>query len=246
MKNYKNFIIHNFDELESTNSYAFEKAKNRQMFEKEIVVATLQSAGRGRLDRKWISPQGNLYFSLILQPFQKGVRPLVSQISFVAAVALRLALEKGVRPLASQSILVQNKWPNDVLINGKKVAGILLESDLQSGFVVLGVGVNVASNPENVMFLATNLSECGVKISPENLLEKFLDEFDVLYQNWLSFGFDGVRRLWLEKAYNLGSEINVKNGEKIVKGVFEEIDLEGNLCLKIGDKIEKISTADVS
>jgi BirA family biotin operon repressor/biotin-[acetyl-CoA-carboxylase] ligase len=110
----------------------------------------------------------------------------------------------------------------------------------------LGVGVNVVSNPDNVMFAATNLQECGITISPENLLEKFLDEFDALYQSWLSFGFLGIKNLWLEKAYNFGSEISLKIDEKTLTGIFEGIDLEGNLLIKIGGKIEKISTADVS
>jgi BirA family biotin operon repressor/biotin-[acetyl-CoA-carboxylase] ligase len=244
MQNYthRNFTIHQFEELKSTNSHAFELARLGQIFDREIIVAASQKSGRGRKDRKWESPIGNLYFSLVLQP--KTALEKIPQISFLAIVALRLAIEK----IAPQNS-VKNKWPNDLLIDEKKIAGILLESEMQNNearFVILGIGVNLISNPENTIFPAGNLKNFGIKISPENLLKNFLDEFEKIYQNWLDYGFAGVRKLWLKEAFRLQEKISVKLDEKAIEGIFEDLDLEGNLLLKSGGKTIKITTADIS
>jgi len=242
MKNYKNFIIHEFEELESTNSYALNLARNAQIFEREIIVANLQNAGRGRMDRAWESPKGNLYFSLILQP--KVSLSKIPQISFIAAAALRKALE-GVN---EKGFLIQNKWPNDILINGKKVAGILLESETRGGelsVVVLGVGVNILSNPQNTIFPATNLGEFEVEISPQKLLEKFLDEFEIFYRNWLEFGFAGVRNYWLQGGFCLEKEVKVSLGGEVLIGIFEDVDLDGSLVLRRGGEVFKVFYGDV-
>jgi len=244
MKNftYKNFTIHEFDELDSTNSRAFEMAAARQVFENEIIVAKSQNSGRGRKDRSWNSPAGNLYFSLVLQP--KISLQKIPQISFIAICALRLAIEK----IAAKNS-VTNKWPNDLLINKHKVAGLLLESKNSAQnceFVIVGIGVNLISNPTKTIFPAGNLKDFGIEISPQNLLEKFLDEFEILYKNWLDFGFAGIRQIWLRSAYNLKEKISVKLDDEVLEGIFEDLDVEGNLLLKKGGEILKISTADVS
>jgi BirA family biotin operon repressor/biotin-[acetyl-CoA-carboxylase] ligase len=243
MKNwtYQNFTIHQFEELESTNSTAFELANLNKISDREIILANSQSQGRGRQKRDWSSPKGNLYFSLVLKP--KITAALISQISFVAILALRLAVEK----LLKNSVLV--KWPNDLLIEQKKVAGLLLESKISAKdcqFVILGIGLNIESNPDNTIFGATNLKNFGVSISVELALKSFLDEFEKIYQNWLDFGFRGVRQLWLEKAYRLQEKITVKLDEKTIEGIFIDLDSDGNLLLKSDKKVVKISAADVT
>ena len=238
---HNNFTIHQFDELKSTNSYALEQANLRKIFDREIIMSNRQTAGRGRQDRNWVSPTGNLYFSLVLQ--SKISAEKIPQISFLGIVALQLVIEKIVKNS------VQNKWPNDLLIDEKKTAGLLLESKISGKdceFIILGIGVNIDSNPDNVIFPATNLKNFGVEISAENLLKNFLDEFEKIYQSWLDFGFANVRKLWLKKAYRLQEKITVKLGEKELKGIFEDLDLEGNLLLKNDDKILKISAADIA
>jgi len=244
MKNftYKNFTIHEFDELDSTNSRAFELAASRQIFENQIILAKSQNSGRGRKDRSWNSPLGNLYFSLVLQP--KISLQKVPQISFVAICALRLAIEK-----ISKNLPIQNKWPNDLLINKHKVAGLLLESKNSAQnceFVIVGIGVNLISNPTQTIFPAGNLKDFGIEISTQKLLEKFLDEFEILYKNYLDFGFAGIRQIWLQGAYNLKEKISVKFDDEVLEGIFDDFDLEGNLLLKKGGEILKISTADIS
>lgn len=233
---HQDFVIHEFLELESTNKTALELARLGKISDREIILAKQQSAGRGRQDRSWISPTGNLYFSLLLLP--KISVEKIPQLSFVGITALRLAVKNSV-----------SKWPNDLLIEERKVAGILLESKISGencDFVVLGIGVNLISNPSETIFPASNLKNFGIEISPQELLKNFLNEFEKLYQNWLDFGFAGIRQLWLQSAYRLNEEIKIKlDGEEIV-GVFSGMDEEGNLILNREGKILKISVGDVS
>jgi len=243
MKNWthKNFNIHQFPELESSNKTAFEMAQSKKLFDSEIILADSQSAGKGRESRVWTSPVGNLYFSLILQP--KISAQKISQISFVAITALRLMVE-GL--LANQK--VQNKWPNDLLIDGKKVAGLLLESKISGQnceFVILGIGLNIASNPDSTIFPANNLKEFGIELIAQDALKKFLNEFEKIYENWLNYGFAGVRKLWLQKSYRLGEEISVKNNGEEISGVFADLDEEGNLILQMKEGKKTILAADI-
>ena len=243
---FKKYLIHQFEELDSTNNLAFSLAENRKIFANEIIVADKQNKGRGRVDRKWESPIGNLYFSLVLQP--KIAVEKISQISFVAICALQMAVEKTFK---SQKIVakIQNKWPNDLLIEQKKVAGILLESKISNEnceFVILGIGLNINSNPHHTIFPATNLKEFLCEISPLKILETFLEEFESLYENWLNFGFENIRNLWHKNAYNLHSKIIINLDKSKIEGVFQEIDKAGNLIIKTDDNlIKKITFGDV-
>ncbi len=243
MKNWthKNFTIHQFSQLESTNKTAFEMAENKKLFDREIILADSQTAGKGRESRVWSSPQGNLYFSLILQP--KIPAEKISQISFVAITALRMMVE-GLAP----NHKIQNKWPNDLLIDEKKVAGLLLASKISQKnceFVIVGIGLNLASNPGQTIFPASNLKEFEISLTAEEALKNFLNQFENLYENWLTYGFVGVRKLWLEKAYRLKKEISVKNGEEKIGGIFEDLDEAGNLILQTKNGVKKILAADI-
>jgi BirA family biotin operon repressor/biotin-[acetyl-CoA-carboxylase] ligase len=243
---YKKNLIHEFEELESTNSYAFELANLQKISDGEIILAHCQKSGKGRQNRSWSSPKGNLYFSLVLKPnFPAEKIPL---LSFVAILALRNAVEKFFGDKKS-SAKIQNKWPNDLLIDKKKCAGLLLESKFNGkkiDFVILGIGLNLVSNPDNVIFPATNLKNFGLEILPKKALEIFLDEFNKIYQNFLDYGFAGTRRLWIQNAFRLKEKITVKLDEKEISGVFEDLDEEGNLLLNSDGKIIKISAGDVS
>jgi BirA family biotin operon repressor/biotin-[acetyl-CoA-carboxylase] ligase len=239
---YKTFTIHEFEELESTNKTAFEMAALGKIFDSEIILAKKQTTGKGRKNRDWSSPMGNLYFSLVLQP--KINLEKISLISFVAAVVLRLALEE-----ISGRQKVSLKWPNDLLINDKKCGGILLESKINQKdceFLILGIGVNIDSNPDNVMFEATNLKDLGIEITAENFLKKFLNHFEIIYKSFLDYGFAGVRQLWLQSAYKLQEKVILKIDDEEVSGVFVDLDDLGRLVLQQGNVDIKISVADVS
>ena len=244
---FKNYLIHQFDEVESTNDLAFSLVENKQIFANQIIVANKQNKGRGRLNRNWESPKGNLYFSLVLQP-QIAVAK-ISQISFVAICALQIAVAKIFQ---QQNIVakIQNKWPNDLLIDQKKVAGILLESKISNkncDFAILGIGVNINSNPTQTLFPSTNIKNFSCEISASKMLEFFLEEFENLYENWLIFGFKNIRNLWHKNAYNLNSKININLGNSKIEGLFQEIDEEGNIVIKNhNNETKKVTFGDVS
>ena len=240
---YKNFTIHQFDVVDSTNDLAKNLANNRQIFDREIIVANQQNKGRGRLDRQWVSPQGNLYFSLVLQP--KIAIEKISQMSLVVIVILNLAVQKIAKNF---QLKIENKWPNDLLINNKKVAGILLESINYNNiceYLIIGIGVNINSIPPDLSNIADKLQNYFPTITAEEMLEKFLDEFEVLYQNWRDFGFKNIRQLWRQNAYNLNQEITIKPSNNETRGIFKDIDDEGNLLLEINQKIHKFNCGDV-
>lgn len=243
---HKNFTIHHFEELESTNKTAFELANLGKIFDSEIILAKKQTAGKGRKNRDWNSPEGNLYFSLILQP--KISLEKISLISFVAATALKLAVEDVFDNQKLQQ-KISLKWPNDLLIDEKKCGGILLESKFNQKtceFVILGIGVNIDSSPDNVIYPASNFKRNGIKISPEDFLKKFLNHFEKIYKSFLDYGFDGIRQLWLRNAYKFKEQISLKIDDEKIDGIFEDLDEEGNLVLKIENQLRKISVADVS
>jgi BirA family biotin operon repressor/biotin-[acetyl-CoA-carboxylase] ligase len=244
---YKNFIIHHYKQIESSNSLAFSLAKSHQVNHNHIILTDSQSSGKGRMGRVWDSKVGNLYFSLVLKPQTSIAKS--SQISFIAAVAMGLAIAEFSK---IQSEKISHKWPNDILISGKKVAGILLESDFEPSnksdvnFVILGIGVNVKTSPEDTIYPTTNL--LSEKFNIENnqiLLEKFLDNFSVIYQKWQDYGFLPIQNLWLSKAHNLGGEITVNLPEKSLKGIFKDLDKDGNLILESNGNNQIISSAEI-
>lgn len=234
-----NFNIIHFDKIDSTNSKAMEMAGSGQLQDHEVILADEQNQGRGRLDRAWVSPKGNLYFSLVLKPKIAVFR--APELSFLAIAALAQAVEE----ILPKSAKINLKWPNDLLLDEKKAAGILLESKVNGQnleFVVIGIGVNILSNPDNVLFTATNLKALGSEISNIELLQKFLVKFEDLYQNYLEFGFKKVRNIWLSKAFKFKEEITVNQ----IKGIFIDFDEVGNLILQVDGELRKISSGDVS
>ena len=231
------------DEAGSTN----DEAKNRAAQgapDGTVVWARQQRAGRGRRGRSWVSPPGNLYVSAILRP-ACGARG-VAQLSFVAALAV-LDLVDGSLPGRARC-----KWPNDVLVDGGKAAGVLLESALGPGghvdWVVLGIGVNLASHPRiDGAIPSTSLAEAGgPTLAPEEALRSVLAALARRRREWETQGFAAVRHAWLDRAHGLGGPVTVVNGERRVAGVFEGLDEEGALVLaQPGTELISIAAGDV-
>lgn len=235
---YKNFTINHLEQVESTNSLALSLVKSYQINHNHIILADSQTGGKGRMGRNWVSPIGNLYFSLVLKP-NKSIA-VNSQLSFLASIAMGLAIAG----FSKNNQEINYKWPNDILLSSKKVAGILLESD--ADFLVLGIGVNIKSNPKQTTYPACNLDEQGFRpVDKINLLEKFLDNFSDLYQKWLGFGFMPIRNLWLEKAFNLNQEITVNLPSQSLRGIFKNLDEQGNLILEVSGKTQLIASGEV-
>ena len=210
-----------------------------------LVWAKAQSRGRGRRGRSWASPRGNLYLSLILRPDCPVAT--AAQLNFVAA----LGIGEGLAALSPRCPALRYKWPNDVLLDKHKVAGILLESS-GSGkdsfeWLVLGVGVNVLSFPQGTDYPATSLKAEGVEgLSVENVLESFCDVFLAWLERWQREGFAPVRAKWLERAAALGERIEVRLDDETLAGTFAGLDESGALILhKGGEQVLRITAGDV-
>lgn len=233
-----------FDEIDSTSSEAIRLARAGVAGD-FIIWAKRQTAGRGRYSRVWYSEAGNLYVTILLNRNVQITKR--SQLSFVTA----LALHKAIISFAQQyktAFQVRLKWPNDILIEGKKAAGILLESiDLDSNnYIIVGVGVNLQSNPSELRQLVTNLYAYGININAEQMLCCFIRYFEKYLLLWQYSGFMPIRDQWLQKASNLQQVISIDDGKNKISGVLLGIDFEGNLCLKSSSgEIHIISTGEV-
>lgn len=211
-----------------------------------LVWARSQTAGRGRGGRSWASPPGNLYFSLVLRP---GCAPArAAELAFVAALGVGNALGSVLPPLSE----VRYKWPNDVLLNERKVAGILLETESAAGgeldWLVLGIGINLASHPEDTDYPATDLEyETGVKQDPPEVLAAFARHFLVWVNRWLDEGFAPVRLAWKAQAMGIGARVRVRLPKETLRGKFVDLEPDGRLVLDLGRKggVRRISAGDV-
>ena len=209
------------------------------------IVTKTQTAGRGRRGRAWVSPPGNLTATLVFHP--QATPAEAAKRSFLAANALYQALSIYV-PATSLSL----KWPNDVLLSGGKVAGILLESSGQGPFVdwlSVGIGVNLKHTPEGVKdaaFPPTSVfEETEVEIAPMDFLSTLADAYATQEAKLMRLGFDRIRDDWLSKAARLGEVITARTGREEITGIFDSIDRDGNLVLITGTGPRAISAADV-
>lgn len=235
-----NFHLLSYDEVDSTNDEARRLAAGGACHG-AFLWAKRQSAGRGRMGRKWVSEEGNLFVSVLLRP--EAAQERLPELSFVTS----LAVLETLRPIVSEERDLSLKWPNDVLLNGRKVAGVLLESfRLENGriWVAAGVGVNVEHTPAEVMFPATCLMESGVQIvSAKIVLSRFIHHFIQRYDAWVDDGFPPVREAWRQRAWRLGEEVTVRSGEDVITGRFEDIDEQGRLRLTLPGGIRRIVSA---
>lgn len=237
--------IHIFQEIDSTNIKGMELS-NKGSPEGTIILAETQTMGKGRLGRSWISPEGNIYLSVILRPNISPSRATL--ITLMAAVASASALKKALNISASI------KWPNDIIINGKKVGGILTEMNSEMeriNYIVLGIGINVNMNPSilppDIRVAATTLKEIiGRDLMRIEILSALLKELEVWYKIFLGSGSGPVLDEWRKLSPGLGKRIKVTSLNRIIEGIAEGIDDYGRLLVRLdGGQVEKISSGDV-
>lgn len=239
------FDIRHRLEVGSTNAEAAALAKAGAP-EGTVVLADRQSAGRGRRGRGWVSPAGNLYASVVLRP--DCAIAATPQLGFVAAVALADALD-SVLPADARA---ECKWPNDVLVRGGKVAGILLEMAGRDA-VVLGIGLNLAEAPVVAAEGGAGLPAVSVRSlsgdapAPEPFLERILlPRLCSRYREWRTGGFASVRTAWLVRSRPRGTSMEVRLPKTVLSGTFEEIDLTGALVLAMPDGARRsVAAGDV-
>lgn len=232
------------EEATSTNQVALERVQSGEASDGDIILAKRQTAGRGRQGRPWESPDGNLFMSIVVR--HDGALETAAQLSFIAAIATHAAIDD----VAAGRANVACKWPNDVLINDRKTAGILLEVGRYPGdagaWIVVGIGVNLASPPTEARFPATCLEDTlGVHVLPVVMATAIARTFADWRFQWQDQGFTPVRGQWLSTAFALNNEISVRNGDQEASGIFEGIDHDGALCLKTGDGVLAINAGNV-
>lgn len=207
------------------------------------VLAHRQTAARGRHGKHWAMPAGNFAATLIHRP--EATLAEAARRSFMAANALFEALALSV----DRQRLAQ-KWPNDVLLDGGKIAGILLESGARGQYVdwlAIGIGVNLKSAPvvRGAVFAPVALSGAQDDIGPEAFLTRLADCYATQEDKLATFGFARIREDWLRHAARLGEEITVTTAQTTVKGIFDTVDPAGNLILQTTDGTKIISAAEI-
>jgi BirA family biotin operon repressor/biotin-[acetyl-CoA-carboxylase] ligase len=234
-------VVISYPSLPSTNDAARIEAKKGAR-EGTVIIAGEQIAGRGRVGRKWVSPPGSVALSIILYPPLAYLPSLI----MVASLATANAIERVT------ALRAQLKWPNDVLVNGRKICGILVESDVKGSkvdYAVIGIGLNVNINLADypgIVPLATSLSqELGQQVSRRRIIQSLLAEAERLY---LALGEgDSVFRQWRARLVTLGQPVRVSSGEATCEGIAESVAQDGSLLLRQPDgDLLKVVAGDVT
>lgn len=215
------------DSVESTNDEAHERVAG-QNFQPVWIAAAEQTRGKGRLGRHWVSRPGNLYASLVW-PSSAGLKRLAS-LSLVAGLAVHDAVRA-----AGVTGPVQLKWPNDVLVGGKKISGVLIETTGLAGshVAIIGCGLNLVHHPSDTRWPATNLAASGIMIEPRDMLDNLRRAMHARLAQWSGgAGLAGIQTDWMCVAMGRGRPISVEGG---IQGVFTGLSEEGALLLTMED-----------
>ena len=240
--------VYYFEEIDSTQNFAQQIALD----EKEngtIVIAEKQTAGKGRLDRKWTSPRGGIWFSLIVHPkFDVSTSTLVP---IAGAVALAKAIKNTL------NIDVSVKWPNDITLNGKKVAGMLVDASFQANnidYLILGIGINFDIDAKKIekrlsksanFYGVNSLRKKDDSTPPKILLREFLVQFEKILIQLNKGEKAKIVKEWTKKADKIGKKISINTSDGKISGVAQGIDNDGALKLKTSKGIKKIFVGDV-
>jgi len=225
----------------STNAEALARARGGELGPLWITAET-QTNGRGRGGRTWTSPRGNLHATLLLtEPCAPAQAP---QLAFVSGLVLHDAVAQCVPELAAQ---LELKWPNDLLLGGAKLAGILIESESGPDFsVAIGIGVNCASHPDDTPYPATDLRSVGADVGPKLIIEALSVSMQQRLLQWRrGKGFAQIRADWLAHAAGLGEQISVRLPDREFFGRFAGLDDSGRLLLEQGGRLVTVTAGDV-
>lgn len=240
-----NTTLVSFEEIPSTNIYALEKIED--LNDKTVVFADRQTQGKGRFDRVWKSDNSsNLYFSIILKPTDiiDEKLPLANLTQYMSLVLCKI--------LESYGVKAQIKWPNDVLVSGKKIAGILAETSIKGQIfkgLVLGVGINLNSTKEeieNISQPATSLNlQLEQDIDKDVFSKHLIDAFFADYEEFLTEGFSLIKEEYVKRCFFIGSQIKINDLNHSYDAIANGINDDGTLSVKIADKAKNISIGDI-
>jgi BirA family transcriptional regulator, biotin operon repressor / biotin---[acetyl-CoA-carboxylase] ligase len=240
----ENYRVLVYDELDSTMDEA-----RRQIAQGVAtpfwIIAARQTKGRGRRNRVWTSSAGNLFCTLVLNPETTVAE--AAKLSFLTALSVGESLDQFTR----NPLRIRFKWPNDVLLDGAKVAGVLLEAESHPAgplvWLSIGIGVNLAHYPENTEWPATSLAASGIESPhPHAVLEALAARFAHWLERWRREGFAPVKTAWLDRAARVGEKIEVRLDKETLHGIFSTLDDSGALVLTGADgAIRLVSAGDV-
>ena len=237
-----------FDSIDSTQSQAMKMA-NETKNEGTIIIAEKQTDGRGRLGRKWISPKGGIWISIILQP--KLDISTITLFPIAASLALSYAIEKICK------ISTELKWPNDLTIKGKKLAGMLIDASLESNKienVVLGVGINFNVNIKEIekilkktpnYYGIASLNQQQNKSNQIELIQSFLVELEKIYEELNKNQIKKIISEWTKRSSTIGKKIEIDTNNGKIKGNAIKLDVDGGLIIKNKGKTSKVITGDI-
>ncbi|MHB8603310.1 MAG: biotin--[acetyl-CoA-carboxylase] ligase [Nitrosotalea sp.] len=241
--------IYYFDTIDSTQNFALELS-HKPHENGSVVIAERQTQGRGRLDRKWVSPKGGIWLSILLRPnFEPSYTSLFPMLT---SLALSVAIEKTLK------IKTELKWPNDVTIKGDKVAGILIDASIESNkidYLVIGVGINFKIKPAKITKqiknsqrkygIATLVKE-NQKGDPVKLIQQFLLELEQRYNNVISDSIGNIRKEWVKRSSTIGKSVTATTTTGVLKGKAVGIDKTGALLLSSRGKVQRILAGDIA
>jgi BirA family transcriptional regulator, biotin operon repressor / biotin---[acetyl-CoA-carboxylase] ligase len=230
------FIVTHHQKIGSTNDEARRLAQEGAPHG-TVVHADEQTSGRGRLAHTWFSPPGNLYLSILLRTGQPASR--TSELSFLAAIAVADTVET----LLPRQIRAMLKWPNDVLVNGAKIAGILVEQVDQA--IIMGIGLNVLEAPSNTAYKTTTIVANGGIASVDGARDILLGRLAVHLADWQAAGFAAIREQWLTRSYPIGAAIRANVGGQAVSGHFAGLDQDGALLLDTPQGRQRIVAGEI-
>ena len=240
-----NYDIYRFGKIDSTNSYLLELG-DKGFPEGTVAVADEQTSGRGRFARRWeAEPLSSLLFSILLRPVFLN-RDEVFILTFSASVAVAEAIE------IVTGVKTELKWPNDVLIHGRKACGILLESDFEGeklNYVVIGIGLNVnqAVFPDEIKTKAVSLSmAAGRSFDREELLSSILLRFKEVYESLKERDFYSIMKRWRDKCLMFGKRIKFSVAGKEIEGVLEEVTDDGAVSVRTFSGVLKFTAGEMT
>jgi len=239
--------IYYFGTLNSTQNFAIELAK-RPHENGSLVIADRQTQGRGRLNRKWVSPKGGIWMSILLRPnFEPSYTSL---FPMAASLALAVSIEKTLK------IKTELKWPNDITIKGNKVAGILIDASVESNkidYLIIGIGINFKINPGTISKsikqkkygIATLISkDQGTR--PAELVQQFLLELEKTYNNILTDNVGTIRKEWIKRSSTIGKNVTITTTTGTLKGKVTGIDKTGALILSRNGIVQHVLAGDMT
>ena len=239
--------IYYFGTIDSTQNFAIELAK-RPHENGSLVIADRQTQGRGRLNRKWVSPKGGIWMSILLRPnFEPSYTSL---FPMATSLALAVSIEKTLK------IKTELKWPNDVTIKGNKVAGILIDASVESNkidYLIIGIGINFRINPSTISKsikqkkygIATLISkDQGTR--PAELVQQFLLELEKTYNNILTGNVGTIRKEWIKRSSTIGKNVTITTTTGTLKGKVTGIDKTGALILSRNGIVQHVLAGDMT